>query len=250
MLAGRAALGLIFLIWARPGTSVCPLAPVPARVRRNRVEEGTGESHWQRPFACPDREQGIFDGGLRTVSTEKALGLGRRREIFFLISHFGCLRVFCSLNLGYTFSAGLRGKLTGQETGVLLEKLFFMEFYVNASAFPAPLEVLRTTPKWAVGPTNIRQGRQADRHQTAQHKNTQGCSHQLSPELQSSTSMSHTDFFSSTKNAALMLLGPERLFKAGSSLCSWHPRLALRGRTQKALCGAYFFPALFALTNY
>lgn len=60
VLAGRAALGLIFLIWAWPGMSMCPLAPVPARVRRNHGEEGTGESHWKRPFACPDREQGLF----------------------------------------------------------------------------------------------------------------------------------------------------------------------------------------------
>ena len=81
---------------------------------------------------APTGNRGYFDGGLRTVSTEKALGVGRRREIFFLISHFGCLRVFCSPDLGYTLSAGLRGKLTGQEKGVLLEKLFFMGFNVNA----------------------------------------------------------------------------------------------------------------------
>lgn len=60
LLAGRAALGLIFLFGAGPGMSVCPLAPVTVRVRRHHREESTGESHWQMLFACPAREQGIF----------------------------------------------------------------------------------------------------------------------------------------------------------------------------------------------
>lgn len=82
----------------------------------------------------------------------------------------------------------------------------------------------------------------------------------MSPELHSSISRSCNDFFSSTRNAALMLLGPEWLFKAGSVLCSWHPQghadiaskwqqLAWRGRSQRELCGAQFFPALFAAGN-
>jgi len=49
----------------------------------------------------------------------------------------------------------------GQDKGVLLEKLFFVEFYVNTSALSAPLRVLGTTPRWAVGPSNTRQGRRS-----------------------------------------------------------------------------------------
>lgn len=68
---GRAALGLIFLIWACPGARVCPLAPVPVRVRHNHREEGTEEGHWQKPCSCPDRE--------RVISME-ALGQSPQRK--------------------------------------------------------------------------------------------------------------------------------------------------------------------------
>lgn len=59
-----------------------------------------------------------------------------------------------------------RAKLPGQKKGALVEKLFFMEFYINISILLAPLRVLRTAPRWAVDPTNTRQGRQAG---TKQH---------------------------------------------------------------------------------
>lgn len=57
---------------------------------------------------APRGSRGYFDGGLKTVSPEKALGIERRKEIFLLIRPFGSLRVFSSPDLGHTFSVGLR----------------------------------------------------------------------------------------------------------------------------------------------
>lgn len=51
-----------------------------------------------------------FDGDLQTVPPEKTLGVRSRREILIYNEPFSCLRAFTSLDLGYPYSAGLRGE--------------------------------------------------------------------------------------------------------------------------------------------